>query len=99
MHNPAPASHAVTRTTVWRGIAAVGVALLAVAVLLYGARVGNPRTWLVLATTGGASLMAAALANARTVVAFFRRRDARRGTDAALATLFMTAILVVVQAT
>ena len=92
-------SHPTARTTAWRAVAAGGVLLLAVAVLLYGARVANPRAWFVIAVAGAALLATAAIANARTVAAFFRRRDARRGTDAALATLFMAAILVVVQAT
>ncbi len=88
-----------SRVRAWRAVAAAGVVLLAVAVLLYGARVASTRALVVLALTGGALLALSAVANARTLAAFLRRRDARRGTDAALATLFMAAILVVVQAT
>jgi ABC-type uncharacterized transport system involved in gliding motility auxiliary subunit len=52
-----------------------------------------------LAASGAAALVVVAASNPRAVLAFLRRRDARRGADAALATVFFAAILVVVQAT
>lgn len=83
----------------WRAVAASGVTLLAVAVLLYAARVANARVWVAIAVSGAAILMVAAAANRGTVASFLRRRDARRGADAVLGTLFLAAILVVLQAT
>lgn len=87
------------RARAWRAVAASGVALLASAVLLYAARTASVRVWSAIAVAGAALLIVAAAANGRTVVSFLRRRDARRGADAVLGTLFMAAILVVVQAT
>ncbi len=97
MHTPSRS--AVARARGWRTLAAAGVALIALATLLYGARAVEARTCLMLAVAGFVILVVVGIANASSVAAFLRRRDARRGTDAALATLFMAAILVVVQAT
>jgi len=86
------------RAQLWRAIAALGVTLLAIAALVDIAR-PDAHAAVYLALAGGILLLAAGVANLASVTAFVRRRDARRGADAILATLFMTAILVVVQAT
>jgi len=89
----------VTKHFVWRVVASTGVGLLALALVLNTARAGAPRVWPILAAAGAVLLLLSALTNARTVVKFFRRRDARRGADSILAIVFLAAILVVVQAT
>jgi ABC-type uncharacterized transport system involved in gliding motility auxiliary subunit len=96
MNPPTPSTG---RPALWRFVAGAGVALLLLGVLLSTARVApvGVRTALTLA---GAALVALSLfANRAAVAAFSRRRSARRGTDAVLATLFFAAILVVIQAT
>ncbi len=80
-------------------VAAAGVGLLALSLVLNAARAGTPTLWTILAAIGAALLLVSAITNARTVVSFFRRRNTRRGADSILATVFMAAILVVVQAT
>ena len=86
------------RTLLWRAVAAAAVLLLAVSLALLSAQVrGGAVT--ATAVSGGVLLLLAAAANRNTVRAFLGRRDARRGADAVLAIVFMTAILIVVQAT
>ncbi len=98
MQHP-PVEHEASRTTRWRVVAALGLASLAVAAMLVAVSAGDGSAWAVPAALGGALLVAAGAANARTVAAFIGRREARRGADAFLSTLFLAAILVVVQAT
>lgn len=98
MPNPS-AERTFSRTTLWRVAAALGLALLAAAALLFAARAADARAWGIPAVLGAAVLIVAGVANARAVAAFLGRRDARRGADAFLSTLFLAAILVVVQAT
>ena len=80
----------------WRLVAALGVALVAAAALLYALGAGN---WVALAGAGAALLVVTVAVNARNTASFLRRRDARRGADAMLSTLFLAAILAVLQAT
>jgi len=94
---PEPTS-LVRRVVLWRMLAAAGVLLLALALALVTAGVRG-RVSGVVAVAGGILLVVAAAANWRTVRAFAGRRDARRGADSVLAIVFMTAILIVVQAT
>jgi ABC-type uncharacterized transport system involved in gliding motility auxiliary subunit len=70
-----------------------------VAATLYALRGAAAAVWGTLGAAGVALLLTAAVANATALAAFVRRRDARRGADAVLATLFLAAILVIVQAT
>ena len=96
-HPPQPTS-LVRRVLLWRALAAAGVLLLALALALVTAGVRG-RVSGAFAVAGGILLVVAAAANWRTVRGFAGRRDARRGADAVLAIVFMTAILIVVQAT
>jgi ABC-type uncharacterized transport system involved in gliding motility auxiliary subunit len=89
----------LARTLLWRLVAALGLALLAVAALVFAMRAAGARAWAIPAALGAAMLLAAAAANARTVAAFLGKRESRRGADAFLSTLFLAAILVIVQAT
>ena len=87
------------RAGLWRALAGAGVLLLSLAVILTSARVSTFPVRGALAGAGAALLIASLTANRSAVAAFTRRRAARRGADAVLATLFLTAILVVIQAT
>ncbi|HXV13237.1 MAG TPA: Gldg family protein [Candidatus Krumholzibacteria bacterium] len=98
MHTP-PVDRTSSRTLVWRVVAAVGLALFAVAALFFAMGSADARAWGIPAALGAAMLVAAGAANARSVTAFLGRRESRRGADAFLSTLFLAAILVVVQAT
>ncbi|HEU4929668.1 MAG TPA: methylmalonyl-CoA mutase family protein, partial [Candidatus Krumholzibacteria bacterium] len=87
------------RLLLWRGVALAGAVLLSVALALVAAGVRGTNGVGAIAIFGGVLLLLAAAANGRMLRAFLRRRDARRGADAMLAIVFMTAILIVVQAT
>lgn len=85
--------------TAWRTLAGTGLVLLATGVLLYAARAATTPVWASLAGAGLVLVAVTLAANRTAVAAFSRRRAARRGADAVLATLLFTSILVVVQAT
>ncbi len=83
----------------WRIVALAGAVLLAIALALVAVDGRVSTRVAVAALAGVALLLSAAAANWRMLRAFAGGRDARRGADAMLAILFMTAILIVVQAT
>lgn len=87
------------RVNLWRAVSGAGVLLLLAGVLLPAGSVSPFPIRGVLAGAGALLIVATLAANRSAVAAFGRRRAARRGADAVLATLFFTAILVVVQAT
>jgi len=81
-----------------RIVAAASLVLLIVAAALYSLGAPGGQLPAVLFASGVGLLVVVTLANARTVVAFSRKRSARRGANAVLMTLVFTAILVIVQA-
>lgn len=85
-----------TSHTLWRLMAALGVASIAAAALLYAF---GGHAWKAVGAVGAVLLVVTVAVHARATVSFLRRRDTRRGADAILATLFLAAILAVVQAT
>ncbi len=91
-------AHHTKRVVIWRVVAATGAFLLALAVALFTAGVGGASVS-ASAIAGSTVLLVAAAANWRMLRALLGRRDMRRGADAVLAVVFMTAILIVVQAT
>jgi ABC-type uncharacterized transport system involved in gliding motility auxiliary subunit len=94
-----PTAPAPIRTTLWRAVAALGVLLLLGSVLVAAARLTTLARTAPVAGAGLALILASLVANRSAVATFSRRRAARRGADAVLATLFFAAILVVLQAT
>ncbi len=94
-----PHSRENKNAALWRTVAAAGVASLFLGVILSAARVATPAVWGTLVAAGALLAATSLMLNRSAVLAFTRRRAARRGTDAVLATLFFTAILVVIQAT
>ncbi len=88
----------VTRTSISRMVAALGLAALLAGGTLYAAR-GGTTAWTLSLAAGAALLAVVAVLNRRALLAFCRGRGARRGADAVLATIFFVAVLAVVQAT
>jgi ABC-type uncharacterized transport system involved in gliding motility auxiliary subunit len=86
------------RDTVFRIIAAAGLFLLITGTALFPVSSAERETPGVLFAVGAVLLVVSALANLKSVVAFFRQRQARQGANAVLMTLLFTAILVIIQA-
>jgi gliding motility-associatede transport system auxiliary component len=95
----APVTNRAPHETRWRAVAGGGVLLLAIGGALFAARASHTIASLAVAGAGAVAVAIALVVNRASVVAFSRRRAARRGADAVLATLMFTSILVVVQAT
>ena len=89
----------MTRVSLSRVLAALGLAALLVGGTLYATRGAGTAAWLLSFAVGTALLLLVAVLNRHGLLAFFRGRGARRGADAVLATIFFTAVLAVVQAT
>jgi ABC-type uncharacterized transport system involved in gliding motility auxiliary subunit len=87
------------RAPLWRMVAGAGLALMLTGVMLSAARITGGVFAAVATGLGLLLLVACLIANREAIATFGRRRAARRGADAVLATLFFTAILVVIQAT
>ena len=86
------------RKTAFRIVAAAGLFLLITGTALYPVGSAGSRTPGVLSAVGAGLLIVSALANLKSLVAFFKKRQARQGANAVFMTLLFTAILVIIQA-
>ena len=86
------------RETAFRIVAAAGLLLLIVGTALYPIGAARSSTSALLSIAGAALLIVSALANLRSLAAFFKKRQARHGANAILMTLLFAAIIVIIQA-
>lgn len=86
------------RETVFRVVAALGLVLLLAGSAIYPVGVTRDVTALWLSGAGVALLIVSALANVKSIIAFFGERRGRQGANAVFVTLLFTGMLVIVQA-
>ncbi|MGD8413995.1 MAG: Gldg family protein [Candidatus Latescibacterota bacterium] len=86
------------KDAIFKVIAAVGLLCLIVGTALYPVGTAGGNLPAVLSGIAAVLLLVSALANFRSIVAYFRERRGRRGAGAVFVTLLFTAILVMIQA-